>query len=66
MTDLRNMTVQFDEASARWRVINRDGSVIEDGFPTSVAAWKWVDDHSEDDRSDAVTHNRISNAIRKW
>jgi hypothetical protein len=60
------MIVQFDEVSALWRVINRDGSVIEDSFPSSAGAWKWVDDHSEDDQADAVTHDRISNAIREW
>ena len=59
------MTVRFDEVSARWRVINRDGGVIEDGFLSMSAAWRWVDDHSEDDRADAVTHDRISNAIRE-
>jgi hypothetical protein len=59
------MIVQLDETSARWRVINADGSVIEDGFVSMSAAWRWVDDHS-DDRSDAVTHDRISNAIREW
>jgi hypothetical protein len=32
-----------------------------------AAAWQWVDDHSEADQADAVTHDRIANAaIRKW
>jgi hypothetical protein len=47
------MTAQFDEASGRWRVVGHDGSVYEDGFATNAAAWRWVDDHSEDDQRDA-------------
>jgi hypothetical protein len=60
------VTVQFDEASKRWRVVNADGAIIKDGFATDAAAWAWADDRSEDDRADAATHDRISNAIRGW
>jgi hypothetical protein len=59
------MIVQQDEVSARWRVVDGNGRVIEDSFPTSAAAWEWVDDHSEDDRADAAMRDRISNAIRE-
>lgn len=59
------MTVRFDELTLTWRIVTDDGSVIADGFATE-AAWQWHDSRSEDDLADAVTHDRIANAIRSW
>lgn len=41
------MTVQFDEARLMWRVVNKDGVVIRDGFASDASAWKWADAHSD-------------------
>jgi hypothetical protein len=56
------MTVTFDEASGRWRVVTRDGAVIEDGFTSNTAAWRWLDQHCEDEIADDAT--RCGSAMR--
>jgi hypothetical protein len=58
------MTVTFDEASGHWRVVTRDGSVIEDGFTSNTAAWRSLDQHCEDEIADDATRVRIGNAIQ--
>jgi hypothetical protein len=55
------MTVTFDEASGRWRVVTRDGAVIEDGFASNAAPWRWLDQHDEDEIADDATRVRIGN-----
>lgn len=55
------MTVERDAASGRWRVIADDGSVLEDGFSTHAAAWRWADDRTGDGLRDAASHDRIAN-----
>jgi len=60
------MTVQFDEASGLWRVVDDTGTIIAAGFASDVEAWRWHDARSEADLYDLITHERISNAIRRW
>ena len=59
------MTVQFDDASATWRVIGCGGTILADGFTTNAAAWAFADAHSDVDQADAVRRDRISNAMRQ-
>jgi hypothetical protein len=53
------MTVTFDEISGRWRDVTRDGAVIVDGFTSNAAAWRWLDQHDEDEIADDATRVRI-------
>jgi hypothetical protein len=46
------MIVQYDESTQRWRVVDHAGTVFEE-FETCAQAWKWVDEHNEDDLRDA-------------
>ena len=55
------MSVERDYAG-RWRVVADDGSVLEDGFSTHAAAWRWIDDRTGDGVRDAGTRDRVRNA----
>ena len=46
-------------------VVGDDGSMLEDGFSTHAAAWRWIDDRSGDGVRDAATHDRVRNAVRE-
>ena len=60
------MSVLRDAASGRWQVVGDDGSVLEDGFSTHAAAWRWIDDRSGDGVRDAATHaSRPASARRR-
>ncbi len=38
----------FNEASKKWHVVDHDRTVFEHGFATQKAAWRWIDEHSDD------------------
>ena len=58
-----DIAVRFDAASATWRVVHRNGTILADGFTTNAAAWRWVDDRC--DQAFEATHDRIANVMRE-
>ena len=47
MAMVTDLSVRFDEATGRWRVVDGNGSIIKDGFATDAPGWKWADAHSD-------------------
>jgi hypothetical protein len=56
------MTVQRDQITRRWVVVDADGTTVEDGFRTAAAARRWADDRC--DQTLEATRDRVRNAMR--
>ena len=40
-----NVVTMKGNGASGWRVLDGNGIVLADGFPTNSAAWQWVDQH---------------------
>jgi hypothetical protein len=49
--------VQRDDG--RWSVVSDHGETIVADLPTNEAAWRWVDNHTDEGRADIDKHRRI-------
>jgi hypothetical protein len=53
------MIAAFDDSTSRWRVVDDDGTIVEDGFATNAQALRWADDHTRN--ALAIRRARIHN-----
>ncbi len=53
--------VQVHDGS--WQIVREDGSVAKTGLQSNAAAWRWIDQQSDDDLAMEDRRRRISAAF---